>query len=84
MISAVPAAVAKDRGVSLPRTWARDGREVVAFGRGQAATGPQGGRHSAGLPTAQRGNATCVGSDENMCLKPNSLGVYCDGSYATA
>ena len=27
--------------------------------------------------------ATCVGGDENMCVvKPNSLGVYCDGGYA--
>ena len=26
---------------------------------------------------------TCVGGDENMCIvKPNALGVYCDGGYA--
>jgi alcohol dehydrogenase/propanol-preferring alcohol dehydrogenase len=25
---------------------------------------------------------TCLGGDENMCLKPASLGVYCDGGYA--
>ena len=26
---------------------------------------------------------TCLGGDENMCaVKPNSLGVYCDGGYA--
>ena len=25
---------------------------------------------------------TCLAGDENMCLKPNSLGVYCDGGYA--
>src|SRR6202043_3986224 len=25
----------------------------------------------------------CVGGDENMCIvKPNALGVYCDGGYA--
>ena len=24
----------------------------------------------------------CLGDEENMCLKPNSLGVYCDGGYA--
>jgi alcohol dehydrogenase, propanol-preferring len=27
--------------------------------------------------------ATCLAGDENMCaVKPNSLGVYCDGGYA--
>ena len=26
--------------------------------------------------------ATCLAGDENMCLKPNSVGVYCDGGYA--
>jgi alcohol dehydrogenase, propanol-preferring len=26
--------------------------------------------------------ATCLAGDENMCLKPASLGVYCDGGYA--
>src|SRR2546429_9980893 len=25
---------------------------------------------------------TCLAGDENMCLKPASLGVYCDGGYA--
>src|SRR3984893_7298505 len=25
---------------------------------------------------------TCLAGEENMCLKPNSLGVYCDGGYA--
>src|ERR1700723_4808512 len=27
--------------------------------------------------------ATCLAGDENMCaIKPNALGVYCDGGYA--
>jgi alcohol dehydrogenase/propanol-preferring alcohol dehydrogenase len=26
--------------------------------------------------------ATCLAGDENMCLTPRSLGVYCDGGYA--
>jgi len=25
---------------------------------------------------------SCLAGEENMCLKPNSLGVYCDGGYA--
>src|SRR3569623_1020388 len=26
--------------------------------------------------------ATCLAGDENMCLTPRSLGVYCDGGYS--
>ena len=35
------------------------------------------------IPGSAAANATSVDGDENMCaVKPNSLGVYCDGGYA--
>jgi alcohol dehydrogenase/propanol-preferring alcohol dehydrogenase len=77
----------KDRGVSLPRTMGHETvGEVVAFGptsrRRQGR--PQGGRCRAGLSLARlRQMRDLCGGDENMCVvKPNSLGVYCDGGYA--
>jgi alcohol dehydrogenase/propanol-preferring alcohol dehydrogenase len=76
----------KDRGVSLPRTM---GHETVGE---IAAFGPDAKAETGGLkvgdvvlvyPWLGCGTCdTCVGGDENMCLKPNSLGVYCDGGYA--
>ena len=77
----------KDRGVSLPRTMGHETvGEVLAFG-------PDAKAEAAGLkigdvalvyPWLGCGKCeTCVGGDENMCVvKPNSLGVYCDGGYA--
>jgi alcohol dehydrogenase/propanol-preferring alcohol dehydrogenase len=77
----------KDRGVSLPRTMGHESvGEVVAFG-------PDAMKDTAGLkvgdvalvyPWLGCGKCeTCLGGDENMCaVKPNSLGVYCDGGYA--
>ena len=76
----------KDRGVSLPRTMGHETvGEVLAFG-------PDAKSDTAGLkvgdialvyPWIGCGKcATCLAGDENMCLKPASLGVYCDGGYS--
>jgi D-arabinose 1-dehydrogenase-like Zn-dependent alcohol dehydrogenase len=76
----------KDRGVSLPRTMGHETvGEVLAFG-------PDAKADTAGLkvgdvvlvyPWIGCGKCeTCLAGDENMCLKPASLGVYCDGGYA--
>src|SRR6201995_3154783 len=76
----------KDRGVSLPRTMGHETvGEVLAFG-------PEAKADTAGLkvgdvalvyPWIGCGKCeTCLAGDENMCLKPASLGVYCDGGYA--
>ena len=77
----------KDRGVSLPRTMGHETvGEVVAFGP-DVKEGDKGG-HKAGdvtlvYPWLGCGKcATCLAGDENMCLRPASLGVYCDGGYA--
>ncbi len=78
----------KDRGVSLPRTMGHETvGEVVAFGPDVAA-GDKGdlkiGDIALVYPWLGCGKCeTCLGGDENMCLvKPNSIGVYCDGGYA--
>lgn len=77
----------KDRGVSLPRTMGHETvGEVVAFGpevtqadKGDLRIGDIGLVY----PWLGCGQcATCLAGDENMCLKPQSLGVYCDGGYA--
>lgn len=77
----------KDRGVSLPRTMGHETvGEVVAFGpdvtpadRGELKSGDI----ALVYPWIGCGKcATCLAGDENMCLKPNSIGVYCDGGYA--
>jgi alcohol dehydrogenase/propanol-preferring alcohol dehydrogenase len=77
----------KDRGVSLPRTMGHETTgEVLAFGPDVTA-GDKGdlgiGDLALVYPWLGCGTcATCRAGDENMCLKPNSLGVYCDGGYA--
>ena len=77
----------RDRGVSLPRTMGHETvGEVVAFGPdvqpGDTA-GLKIGDVTLVYPWLGCGKcATCLGGDENMCLKPASLGVYCDGGYA--
>src|SRR6201994_2152664 len=77
----------KDRGVSLPRTMGHETvGEVVAFGpdvkdsdKGDLKIGDV----ALAYPWLGCGKcATCLAGDENMCLKPASLGVYCDGGYA--
>src|SRR5260370_30703485 len=76
----------KDRGVSLPRTMGHETvGEVLAFG--PDAKGDTGGLKVGDVALVYPGcgcgkGETCLAGDENMCLKPNSLGVYCDGGYA--
>jgi propanol-preferring alcohol dehydrogenase len=77
----------KDRGVSLPRTMGHETvGEVVAFGpdvkesdKGDLRTGDI----ALVYPWLGCGKcATCLADEENMCVKPAALGVYCDGGYA--
>lgn len=78
----------KDRGVSLPRTMGHETvGEVVAFGPDVTAADKgdlKVGDVALVYPWLGCGKCeTCRGGDENMCVvKPNSLGVYCDGGYA--
>jgi alcohol dehydrogenase/propanol-preferring alcohol dehydrogenase len=77
----------KDRGVSLPRTMGHETvGEVLAFGpEAKTATGGlKVGDVVLVYPWLGCGKCeTCLAGDENMCIvKPNSLGVYCDGGYA--
>ena len=78
----------KDRGVSLPRTMGHETvGEIVAFG-GDVKEADKGGLKKGDVvlayPWLGCGKCpTCVGGDENMCaVKPNALGVFCDGGYA--
>src|SRR5437764_8474723 len=77
----------KDRGVSLPRTMGHETvGEVVAFGP-DASPDARGGLKVGDIalvdPWLGCGKcAACLAGEENMCLKPASLGVYCDGGYA--
>jgi alcohol dehydrogenase, propanol-preferring len=77
----------KDRGVSLPRTMGHETvGEVAAFGpdiKESDRGGLKIGDVVLAYPWLGCGKcATCLAGDENMCLKPNSIGVYCDGGYA--
>jgi alcohol dehydrogenase/propanol-preferring alcohol dehydrogenase len=76
----------KDRGVSLPRTMGHETvGEVVAFGPDAktAAGDLKVGDVALVYPWIGCGKCeVCLAGDENMCLKPASLGVYCDGGYA--
>jgi alcohol dehydrogenase, propanol-preferring len=78
----------KDRGVSLPRTMGHETvGEIVAFGPDVSAADKgdlRVGDVTLVYPWLGCGKCpTCVGGDENMCaIKPNALGVYCDGGYA--
>jgi alcohol dehydrogenase, propanol-preferring len=78
----------KDRGVSLPRTMGHETvGEIVAFGPDVSAADKGDlnvGDIALVYPWLGCGKCpTCVGGDENMCaIKPNALGVYCDGGYA--
>ncbi len=77
----------KDRGVSLPRTMGHETvGEVIAFGP-EVKESDKGdlklGDVALAYPWLGCGKcAACLAGDENMCLKPASLGVYCDGGYA--
>jgi alcohol dehydrogenase/propanol-preferring alcohol dehydrogenase len=72
----------KDRGVSLPLTMGHETvGEVVAFG--PDAKGVAVGDVRLVYPWIGCGQCDiCKAGEENMCLKPRSLGVYCDGGYA--
>ena len=77
----------KDRGVSLPRTMGHETvGEVLAFGPDVKEADKGGlkvGDVALVYPWLGCGQcATCLAGDENMCLKPHALGVYCDGGYA--
>src|SRR6202789_643731 len=75
----------KDRGVSLPRTMGHETvGEVLAFGPDARDTGGlKVGDVALVYPWLGCAKCeTCLAGDENMCLKSNSLGVYCDGGYA--
>jgi alcohol dehydrogenase, propanol-preferring len=78
----------KDRGVSLPRTMGHETvGEVVAFGPDVKESDKGGlkvGDIALAHPWLGCGKCpTCLAGDENMCaIKPNALGVYCDGGYA--
>jgi alcohol dehydrogenase/propanol-preferring alcohol dehydrogenase len=77
----------KDRGVALPRVMGHESvGEIVAFGPDVSEADKHGlkeGSVALVYPWIGCGKcATCLGGDENMCLKPASLGVYCDGGYA--
>src|SRR3954453_10949865 len=78
----------KDRGVSLPRTMGHEtAGEVVAFGPDVKESDKDGlkvGTVALAYPWLGCGKCpTCLAGEENMCaVKPNALGVYCDGGYA--
>jgi alcohol dehydrogenase/propanol-preferring alcohol dehydrogenase len=76
----------KDRGVSLPRTMGHEtSGEVIAFGPDANAVAGDLKIGDIALVYPWLGCGiceTCLAGEENMCLKPNSLGVYCDGGYA--
>ena len=77
----------RDRGVSLPRTMGHEtAGEVVAFGpdvkpadKGDLKVGDV----ALVYPWLGCGKCdVCLADEENMCMKPAFLGVYCDGGYA--
>src|SRR6201990_485094 len=77
----------KDRGVSLPRTMGHESvGEILAFGLDVSEADKHGlkaGDIALVYPWIGCGKcAVCLAGDENMCAKPASLGVYCDGGYA--
>ncbi|MBU6457120.1 MAG: alcohol dehydrogenase [Bradyrhizobium sp.] len=78
----------KDRGVTLPLTMGHETvGEIVAFGP-EVKAGDKGDLKVGDVvlvyPWLGCGKCeTCLAGDENMCVvKPNALGVYCDGGYA--
>ena len=78
----------KDRGVTLPRTMGHETvGEIVAFGP-EVETADKGDLKVGDVvlvyPWLGCGRCeTCLAGEENMCVvKPNALGVHCDGGYA--
>jgi alcohol dehydrogenase/propanol-preferring alcohol dehydrogenase len=75
----------KDRGVTLPLAMGHEvvGR-VVKLGAEAAASGLKVGDLRLVFPWVGCGTcAKCRADEDNMCLKPRSLGVYQHGGYAT-
>src|SRR6201993_4689491 len=78
----------KNRGAPLPLTMGHETiGEVVAFGPEVTEVDKGGlkiGDVALAYPWLGCGKCpTCLADDENMCaVKPNALGVYCDGGYA--
>jgi alcohol dehydrogenase, propanol-preferring len=78
----------KDRGVSLPRIMGHETvGEILAFGpdvKDSDKGDLKKGDVALAYPWLGCGKCpTCLGGDENMCaVKPNALGVFCDGGYA--
>src|SRR5689334_5115587 len=77
----------RDRGITLPRTMGHETvGEVLAFGPDVKPSDIDHltiGDVALVYPWLGCGRcATCLAGDENMCLKPASLGVFCDGGYA--
>jgi propanol-preferring alcohol dehydrogenase len=72
-----------DRGVSLPLVPGHETvGKVVAFGLD--AKGVAVGDHRIVFPWAGCGHCNrCKAGDENLCLKPNHLGVFKAGGYGT-
>ena len=72
----------KDRGIRLPLT---PGHEVSGE---IVSVGPEVKDRKVGemvlvYPWIGCGNCrVCLAGDENLCMKPRSLGIYCDGGYA--
>ncbi|MFC0240061.1 alcohol dehydrogenase [Rhodopseudomonas telluris] len=71
-----------DRGVALPLTMGHETvGEIVAAG--PDAKDAKIGQVALVYPWIGCGQcAVCKAGDENMCLKPRFLGVYCDGGYS--
>jgi D-arabinose 1-dehydrogenase-like Zn-dependent alcohol dehydrogenase len=74
----------KDRGIPLPLTMGHETvGEVLALGPDARGGGVAIGEVRLIYPWIGCGTcAVCRAGDENMCLRPRSLGVYCDGGYA--
>jgi D-arabinose 1-dehydrogenase-like Zn-dependent alcohol dehydrogenase len=74
----------KDRGISLPLTMGHETvGEVVALGPEAKGQGVTIGETRLIYPWIGCGTCpVCRAGDENMCMRPRCLGVYCDGGYA--
>ncbi len=73
----------KDRGVVLPLAM---GHEIVGrvLALGPDATGVAIGARRIVYPWVGDGTcAACLADEDNMCLKPRSIGVFQNGGYAT-
>jgi len=74
----------QNRGVALPLTMGHETvGEVVALGPEAKGQGIAIGEVRLVYPWIGCGTCgACSAGDENMCLRPRCLGVYCDGGYA--